>query len=236
MAMPPREKGGFFDGPTGQLMNKQDVVVVHLPGQTEESQTTLLAGVQDTSVYFEVTSPVYKGDQIIAPDPRGGTRTLAVTHIKMFDQRGNPALANLSYLLAKVEDASDVSGREPDAATHQVFNGPVINVHGGRANVAWGHGTINESSGPSEVSPGFERLAIRLAEAIETLHAAEGLDGQDREVGQEAANQALQEITKEAPDRKALRSFLVTVRGVLSGALGSAIGGGLKDLISSLIV
>ena len=218
-------------------MNVQDVQVVRAPGTPQEARTETRAGVQTNKIYFEITSPVYSGDHIETDDPRGGTRTLEVKSVKLFDQRNNPAFAGMSYLLANVEDVNDrVVKPRGLTAPSQVFNGPVINVSGGKANVAWGHSSVVDTTAGTEIAPGFEDLASRLAEAIQVLQSIDDLDDDDRLTGEDAANRALVEITREEPDRKALKSFVLTVKGVLSSAIGSTLGGVAKDLIASLVV
>jgi hypothetical protein len=106
-----------------------------------------------------------------------------------------------------------------------VYNGPVVNVHGDRAQIAWGNHDVSQSSKEQqEIAPGFEAVAKALVSTLE--HLAEiGLNDEDRTTAEDAANEVLSEVTKDHPDRARIRRGIAIVKGILSPlALGVQAG------------
>ena len=226
----------FFEGPMGRLYVPVDLTVVHGLGSESETRTTVKGAILNNKAYFDVTAPVYEDDHLIAPDPRGGTRTLRVDEIKLNDMRENPAFKGMSYSLATLVDTASRPPKDRARQTQTIYNGPVVNISGGRANIAWGESSVVDQSTTSTVSSGYEQLATALVRAIETLQTQEGIDDLERTIATEAAESALIETTKGEPDKKVLSGLLITVRGVLSSALGSALGSTVSDLIKGLAI
>lgn len=113
---------------------------------------------------------------------------------------------------------------ELPTAASTVYNGPVINVHGDRAQIAWGNQEVHQHSEQNEVAPGFEAIALALVSTLEGLAEA-GLSHDDRSTVDEAANEVLEEVTQENPDRKVVKRGVAAVKGALAPlALGVQAG------------
>jgi hypothetical protein len=117
-------------------------------------------------------------------------------------------------------DTHELQGRGTN-----VYNGPVVIVHGDRAQIASGNRDVSQSSmDQQEIAPGFEAVAQALVSTLE--HLAEiGLSDEDRTTADDAAKEVLSEVTKEHPDRSRIRRRIAVVKGILSPlALGVQAG------------
>ncbi|WP_166878012.1 hypothetical protein [Salinibacterium sp. ZJ450] len=226
------QNGGFLSR-MGGTFGLTDVVVVNKPRTSEETRQNLRSHVQSTKAFFEVDAPVWEGDEIHLPDPRGGTRTIYVTNVKINDVRGARSFNGMSHLVASFSDSAPRPSMS--ARGSQVFNAPVVMVSGGQANVAWDGGSTNTQN-LSPISEGYEDLAKTLTEAIGLLSGANDIDSDERELGEEAAKAALSEITKPEPDRKRIKGALAALRGILTTAANSASGSAAKVLVESLMI
>jgi hypothetical protein len=106
-----------------------------------------------------------------------------------------------------------------------VYNGPVVNVHGDRAQIAWGNRDVYQGRKEEQaIAPGFEAITQALVSTLERL-AEVGLDDDDRVTAEDAANHVLSEVTKEHPDRRVIRRGIAVVKGILAPlALGAQAG------------
>jgi hypothetical protein len=106
-----------------------------------------------------------------------------------------------------------------------VYNGPVVNVHGDRAQIAWGNRDVHQGSKEQqEIAPGFEAITQALVSTLEHL-AEVGLNNEDRITAEDAASDVLSEVTKEHPDRGVIKRGIAIVKGILAPfALGAQAG------------
>ncbi|MDQ3914979.1 MAG: hypothetical protein M3323_06550 [Actinomycetota bacterium] len=106
-----------------------------------------------------------------------------------------------------------------------VYNGPVVNVLGDRAQIAWGSGDVYQGRNErQEIAPGFEAVAQALVSTLEGL-AGLGLNDEDVRTAEGAANEVLSEVTKSHPDASVIRRGLAVVKGILAPlALGAQAG------------
>lgn len=225
----------FFDGPLGKIYSPVDVEVVHRPGTPSESRTTVRAAVLKDTAYFDVNAPVYEGDLIVAPDPRGGERTYVVLD---YSSSSGIAVEGLSYGMAKLRDAAKpASPPSAPAPAQTVYNGPVIQVSGGHSNIAWNGATVIDQSSTSPVASGYDTIAEAVVNALRVL--SEHAQLFDRDEALEAtkiANDALHELSEPEPDRRRLAGLFTFLRGVLTSATGSAIGGTIAGIVKGLVL
>lgn len=106
-----------------------------------------------------------------------------------------------------------------------VYNGPVVNVHGDRPQIAWGNRDVYQGSNEqNEIAPGFEAIAQALVSTLERI-AEVGLDDENRATAEDAANDVLSEVTKVSPDRGVIKRGIAIVKGILAPvALGTQAG------------
>jgi hypothetical protein len=96
------------------------------------------------------------------------------------------------------------------------YNGPVVNIHGDRAQVAWHGGTIRQEQGDTaEIAPGYEGVAQAIASTLRQISAA-GLDEEDEQAAVEVGEQVLQEVTRPEPDRSVVKRGVAALRGLLA--------------------
>lgn len=117
----------------------------------------------------------------------------------------------------------DTSSNDPQPET-TVYNGPVINVHGDRTQIAWNNTNASLRQASEEVAPGFEGLAEILVSVLRDLPEIP-LENADRETAEVAARDVLREITKEHPDGGLVRRGVAALKGVVAPvALGTQAG------------
>lgn len=118
-----------------------------------------------------------------------------------------------------------------------VYNGPVINIHGDRAQIAWNNTVASQSQVSEEIAPGFEALAETLVSVLRHLPEIP-LDDVERETAEAATHDVLQELTKEQPDSGLVRRGASAVKGVLASVLLSTqtgISDGTREIARSLV-
>ena len=110
-------------------------------------------------------------------------------------------------------------------STH--YYGPVINVHGDRAQLAWGNRDVVQSQARSEeIAPGYEAIAQAVVSTLRELASA-GLPADDRQEAEAIGAEALAEVVKDEPNRGVIRRSVAALKGFLSPiALGMATGAG----------
>lgn len=124
-----------------------------------------------------------------------------------------------------VETDDEGVGSPPAWRTATNYYGPVVNVHGGRAQLAWGNETViqNQSEG-DEIASGFEGIAQAVASTLQGLPGA-GLDEDDLQAAEGVARDVLAEVVHDAPDRTLVQRGVAMVKGLLSPlALGMRAG------------
>jgi hypothetical protein len=230
MALPPRiPPGGSFIQRVGRRFGTQRVVVINKPGKSDEVRNDLEAQVQSKKAFFDVNAPVYEGDQMELPDPRGGTRTVWITDVDIA-QAGGQMSSWMSHIEATFSD------HEPRPATPprpQVIHGDNIVIAGGHVNVATRGGSVSQQV---PVTSGYEDLARAVKDALELLDTEPDLDDDDRDTAQEASTAILEEIVKESPDRPRVKKALAALRGVLASATNAAAAAAASGLIQQLVV
>lgn len=109
-----------------------------------------------------------------------------------------------------------------------VYNGPVVIVHGDRAQIAWGNRDVYQRNDErQDIAPGLEAITQALVSTLERL-AEVGLDEEDRRTAEDAAKEVLREVTNEHPDRNVITRGVAVVKGILAPlALGA--GAGMSD-------
>ncbi|MEI2276077.1 hypothetical protein OHC50_01150 [Paenarthrobacter ilicis] len=199
-------------------------MIVHDAGKPSEKRTKSRAILQSTSGTFDVDAPVYEGDTVEAPDPRGGIREYYVQRVDIADTNGAAAFEGMSHITAEWGAKPQAPAPQAVASSH-VYHAPVINIQGNRAQVAWGNYAASQNSGStSNVAPGYEEIANVVAAALQNLQSAD-IDEDDKELAIESAENVLKEATANKPDSKILRRGLATLRGILGGLVSGAATG-----------
>lgn len=105
----------------------------------------------------------------------------------------------------------------PPTGGTTVYHGPVIHGDVNGAQLAWNNQTVNQSqqSQSQQIAPGFEAIAQAVAKTLEGLSAV-GLSEVDRAEAEEAAQEALTEVTQDEPDRGLIRRAVRALKGVLA--------------------
>jgi hypothetical protein len=189
-----------------------DVVIIHAPGTPEETRTPTRVHHQAEGGFFEVDTPIYIGDMVELPDPRGGVRHMHVTKVDIQDTRDNPSMAHMAHIHAHWTEQPPTA---PKPAT--VYHGPVVQVTGDHAQIAWGNRDVAQTV-RTEIAPGFDDLARALTATLQLLPNLE-MDDEDRQAATETADELLAQIVQPSPDRSALRRGLAAVRGLIAPAL-----------------
>lgn len=219
----PRGSQSFLQG-FGSSFPQHDVVIVHDAGNPSEKRTKSRAILQSSSGTFDLDAPIYEGDTVEAPDPRGGIREYYVQRVDITDTNGATAFEGMSHITAEW-GAKPQPPASPAIASSHVYHAPVINIHGNRAQVAWGNYAASQNSGSTfNVAPGYEEIAKVVAAALQNLQSAD-IDEDDKELAIESAENVLKEATANKPDSKILRRGLATLKGILGGLVSGATTG-----------
>ena len=231
MSISSRNSGGSFLEGIGSHFPQQDVVIVHHPDAPDESRTPSRVQHQADSGLFNIDAPVYVGDIIEMPDPRGGVRRMHVTKVDITDVRNQPAFSRMSHINAHW---TEIAPRPTQPAT--VYNGPVVNVTAGdHAQIAWANqGGVTQQHVQADVTAGYEALAVAVTRALDLLTTTRDVDPEDQDIARDAALQVLDEIVTPTPDRSVIRRGLATMRGLLATASTAAASEGGRALIGML--
>jgi hypothetical protein len=81
---------GIFD-----TFTPTNVVIIREPGASSETRVEAQAIVQPNSGMFEVTTPIYEGDIVEVPDPRGGVDRRAVRKVDINQSPFNDSLDHI---------------------------------------------------------------------------------------------------------------------------------------------
>lgn len=215
----------------GRQFGTQQVVVIHNPETAAEGRRELEAQVHARKVLFDVDAQVYEGDRIELGDPRGGTRSVWVTKVDIF-QAGNSGSSAISHIEASISD-HPLAAQAP--ALGHVVQGDQILVSGNNVNVATRGSSIQQQQiGP--VTHGYEELARTVQKVRELLEGDPDLDPDDRDAAQEASEAILGEIVKSEPDHPKLKKALALLRGVLVSSMTAAAAAATSDLMNQLVL
>lgn len=111
------------------------------------------------------------------------------------------------------------------------YYGPVVQVQGDRAQIAWGDSVTQNQDGAQDVASGYEALAAAVVEIRRGLAVA-GLAGGDAREAEAAADDLLREITAPEPDPGKVRRGATMLKGFLASVLaggGQGLGEGAVD-------
>lgn len=104
----------------------------------------------------------------------------------------------------------------PPAQTVNNYNGPVVNVAGDNAQIAWGNKNAHQSQEQVEqVAPGYEQVAQLVTDLLANL-AAFPLDPEEQEEVRSNADLVLSEVTKPQPDRTAIQRSVTMLKGLFA--------------------
>ncbi|KDP89785.1 MULTISPECIES: hypothetical protein [Clavibacter] len=217
--------GSFLD----TMASMGDLVTVSVepgPASTQTSPFETRCLVQATTGFFEVSTPIYKGDTVALPDPRGGTERRYASQVKV---NNSPALEGMSHIAAKWGDPPAPSS----SGTSTVVHGPIINVTGsGATQIAWDNMRVEQHNTPTTVAPGFERLAETVANILENVEGL-GVDAADQANIADEATDLLAEVSKSEPDVSRLGRGLMALKGAIAPIalqLQGGVGDGARDM------
>jgi hypothetical protein len=220
----PRQKWGqMSESFLNTMASMGDLVTVTVEPGSESKQgapfeTKCL--VQATSGFFEVSTPIYSGDWVVVPDPRGGTERRYASQVKV---NNAPALSSMSHIAVKWGDPPAPTS----TGTPTVVHGPIINVTGDGTQIAWDNLRVEQNNTTTTVAPGFERLAETVAHILENV-AGLDLDAADQSAITDEATDLLAEVSKPEPDVGRLRRGLRALKGALA-PIALQIQGGVGD-------
>lgn len=217
-------------------LGTKTVEVVHAPGTPDELRFEVEALIQGEKGFFDLDTLIDDGDIVVTNDPRtGGTRELYVERIKI-NEVSIPGSEHLGHIAVKW--GKRPAQEEPVAGT--VYNGPVVTIHGGTNQVAWGNESVSQHQGNEAIAEGYADLAQAVTEALRLLADERNLDPDDQSIAREAGEAVLAEVTKPEPSPGAIKRGLATLRGVLTSAATAAATAGageaMKALVGSLVV
>lgn len=223
-----------YDGTFITQMRKsfgtQKVTVIHpVEGETDE-RFEAESQVQSEAAFFDVNVPIYRGDRIEMGDPRGGTREVWVTNVKI-NQAGGQMPSGMSHIKAAI---SDQASEMPDVtkSPQTTYGDYAIVVSGGsHVTIATHGGSIDQGK---SVPPEFNELAKAVKLALELIQNESSFDGDEREIAKQASSDVLQEIIKDDPNPSKLKGALATLRGVLTAATNSASSAAASGIIQQL--
>jgi uncharacterized protein (TIGR02391 family) len=69
----------------GRAHGTKQVVIISKPGTEDEERKTVETLIQPDSGFFEVSTPIYEGDLVEIPDPRGGTDVRLAAEVRIND-------------------------------------------------------------------------------------------------------------------------------------------------------
>lgn len=215
--------GGFLQNmqSLGALV---EVTVEHNDAESGPTSQQVECLVQASKGFFEVDAPVFEGDWVTLPDPRGGTERRYVSKVKI---NNVPAIPHMSHIAVDW-------GQPPRDATVAQQGPTVINISG-HARVVWNNSGRVDQSQSAPVATGFEDLARAVDEALGVLRRLE-LAPDNLELGEESAREVLEEVIKPEPDRSRVRRALAGLRLVLTSAASGAAGGTVEELVQQLVL
>ncbi|RPF21076.1 hypothetical protein [Myceligenerans xiligouense] len=121
-----------------------------------------------------------------------------------------------------------VDGDEPTRDVPTVVNnyhGPVVTVHGDRAQLALNNGSAIQVQG--DIAAGYTELAKVITDLLAELDQL-GLPEDDATTVREEAQAVLAEVTKENPDDRVIKRGVTLMKGALA-----AVGAGLSKAVTA---
>ncbi|WP_078326927.1 hypothetical protein [Mycobacteroides salmoniphilum] len=116
--------------------------------------------------------------------------------------------------IALKADTSDV--QLPAATTVNNYNGPVINVKGDHAQLAWNsHDVTQAQNNTEQIAPGYEAVADLVTRLLASLPTLE-LDPADQTEAQDTGTAILREVVKAEPDKGIVRRGITMLKGLLA--------------------
>lgn len=213
---------GFLDG-HASVFGSEEVTIIKGKGTASEKRVPSRAQLQANSGFFDVDTPIYEGDYVEAADPRGGTREFYAQKVDVNGGNGSPTFEALSHIQAHW--GQPPSTPRPTSPSSVTYNGPVVQIHGDHAAVAFDQGTVNQSS--QQVDDRYVELTKAVGALLERL---EQFPQEDRDVVKEAADSVLLEVVKANPEQSVLRRAVYQLRGFLGMVSAGAAGAAGKDI------
>lgn len=174
------------------------VTLVRNPGSPTEQKLAVQGNVQPDKGFFPANTPIYEGDVIELPDPRGGTQRLTVAHVKVYSA-GN-ALDHLEAVWDRVNlSPTNNCASVRSGSVIQNFNGPIGAVQtgdGATANVVQ-----NVGAQFSEIAP--------LLDSV--LRASADLSATAQQEVREQVNELRGELAEVKPKPSRVKAFLAAM-------------------------
>lgn len=136
--------------------------------------------------------------------------------------------ANIATMMQEIQREFDKHPiRVPVRADHEAspvrgsdttinYNGPVVQVNGDHAQIAYGNETVDQTQNSAkEIAPGLEAIAQAVAKTLERLPEA-GLGLDDQKDAEAAGREVLDEVTTLTPDRSKIRRGVNMLKGLLA--------------------
>jgi hypothetical protein len=98
------------------------------------------------------------------------------------------------------------------------YNGPVIQIQGDNAQVAWGNRDVNQSNAISplaDITAGFEPLSQAVVLILKEISAS-GLDADDIAEVEKTGTDILDEVIKDQPDKGLIKRSVTYMKGLLA--------------------
>ena len=214
MPLPSQSHRSFMDS-FGRGFPRQVATIIPGPSGPSRSHSEVQAMIQGSAGFFDVDTQIYEGDIVELDDPRGGRRQHRVESIEINDGGDSPSFQSLSHIKAVWSGPLSPAAVEQSGSTH-IHNGPVINNHGGRMQVAWDNVQVSQTQNLTEtVTTGYEQIADTMAKVIGGLQAAR-LEEDEHEIVLESSEDVLREVVKPEPDKRLIKRCLASIRGVLT--------------------
>lgn len=102
------------------------------------------------------------------------------------------------------------------------YNGPVVQVTGDHAQLAWGNNVVNQTQDRIEqIAPGYEDLAKILTTLLAASPQLELADA-DKEALEQEVGALLSQVTEAEPDAGVLKKGITMVKGLLAPVIAGA--------------
>lgn len=111
-----------------------------------------------------------------------------------------------------------INADSPALRSGDVYNGPVINVQGDNAQLAWDNRDVlqsNTTNPPADIAAGFEPLSEAVVRILKEVHAS-GLAPDDIAAVEEAGKEILDEVTRKEPEEGRIKRTVTYMKGLLA--------------------
>lgn len=126
----------------------KNVVIIRGEGTSDEERIEVEGVIQPQKGFFDVATPIYEGDYVDIPDPRGGTERRLATEVKVYDG------------IRRMRHTEVVWGKAPAMRTPPVRRLSVENLH--PAVISAAGDLFADGHYASAVSEGFKSLEVRV--------------------------------------------------------------------------